>query len=104
MDDFDVILGADFVTKAKAGIFHHYNDILICGGKHSYFHKVDTFLVTLQEVEGEGQKVGHPHVLSLLNEFQDIMLDKLSAKLPPRRDIEHMIELLLGECPSARDP
>ncbi|CAA6670242.1 unnamed protein product [Spirodela intermedia] len=108
MDDFDVIFGADFATKAKARIFLHYNGILICGGKHSCFvqgpvqegvrpqtilamqlknelrHEADTFLITLQEVEGEGQKVGHPHVLSLLNKFQDIMPDKLPAKLPPR--------------------
>ncbi|CAA7406816.1 unnamed protein product [Spirodela intermedia] len=37
MDDFDVIVGANFVTKAKARIFLHYNGILICRGKHSYF-------------------------------------------------------------------
>ncbi|CAA6654884.1 unnamed protein product [Spirodela intermedia] len=80
MDDFDVILGTDFVTK----------------------HEADTFLVTLQEVEGEGQKVGHPQVLSLLNEFQDIMPDKLPTKLPPKRDIEHMIELLSRERPPTR--
>ncbi|CAA6661112.1 unnamed protein product [Spirodela intermedia] len=37
IDDFDVILGADFATKAKARIFLHCNGILICGGKHSCF-------------------------------------------------------------------
>ncbi|CAA7407297.1 unnamed protein product [Spirodela intermedia] len=108
IDDFDVILRANFTTIVKVRIFLHYNDILICGGEFSYFvqrtaqegarpqtisimqlknemwHEADMFLVTLQEVEGEGQKVRHPHVLSLLNEFQDIMLDKLPTKLPPR--------------------
>ncbi|CAA7403164.1 unnamed protein product [Spirodela intermedia] len=37
MNDFDVILGANFTTKVKARIFFHYNGILICGGKRFYF-------------------------------------------------------------------
>ncbi|CAA6672409.1 unnamed protein product [Spirodela intermedia] len=37
MDNFDVIFGANFATTAKAGIFLHYNDVLICRGKHSCF-------------------------------------------------------------------
>ncbi|CAA6667814.1 unnamed protein product [Spirodela intermedia] len=37
MDDFDIILGADFTIKAKIGIFLHYNDLIICGGDQSYF-------------------------------------------------------------------
>ena len=37
-----------------------------------------------------------PDVSSLLNEFSDVMLDELFDELPPLRNIQHAIDLVMG--------
>lgn len=41
----------------------------------------------------------HPQVSSILREFSFLMLEQLPMTLPPQREIEHSIELLLGQEP-----
>ena len=38
----------------------------------------------------------NPDLSGLLNEFKDISLDDLPARLPPLRDIQHAIDVILG--------
>ncbi|PON46576.1 hypothetical protein PanWU01x14_251080, partial [Parasponia andersonii] len=43
-------------------------------------------------------------VQAVLNEFQDVMSDALPKKLPPRREVDHEIELEPGRRPPAMTP
>lgn len=123
MGNFDVILGADFAVCAKVGIFMHYNGLIICKGDQPCFMqgspreatksqlisaiqlkatcgpKVDTFLVTLMEVEENpmASSITDPQVSLLIQEFKYVMPSKLPATLPLRHEIEHAIELLPKE-------
>ncbi|MFH3616992.1 hypothetical protein WDA40_19685 [Acinetobacter pittii] len=44
------------------------------------------------------------NVRSLLHEFSDVLSVELPNKLPPRRDVDHKIELIPGATPSAKAP
>lgn len=57
--------------------------------------KEPTFVAALKEDDrqiGEGAPIPKP-VEKVLEEFKDIMLTKLPKKLPPRREVDHAIEL-----------
>ena len=43
-------------------------------------------------------------VVSILKEFKDVMPAKLPKELPPRRPIDHKIELMLGTKAPAQAP
>ena len=43
-------------------------------------------------------------VVKILKEFRDVMLAKLPKELPPRRPIDHKIELMSGTKPLAQAP
>ncbi len=40
----------------------------------------------------------------ILNEFPDVMPEKLLDKLPPRRQVDHAIEVMLGVAPPVKAP
>ncbi|XP_055835195.1 uncharacterized protein LOC129903678 [Solanum dulcamara] len=64
----------------------------------------DTFLAALVEVK-PNVKVDAPEcVAHVLEDFKVVMPLKLLKILPPRRDIDHKIELLLGSIASAQAP
>ena len=47
--------------------------------------------------EGSKQGVDMPkEIRGILEEYQDIMPTKLPSNLPPRREVDHKIELELG--------
>ena len=39
-----------------------------------------------------------------MRSFEDVMPDQLSPRLPPKREVDHQIELLLGVKPLAKGP
>ena len=43
-------------------------------------------------------------VVPMLKRFEDMMLPELPKKLPPRRQTDHQIELVLGSRPPAQAP
>ncbi|KAL0437389.1 UNVERIFIED_CONTAM: RNA-directed DNA polymerase [Sesamum radiatum] len=43
-------------------------------------------------------------IKKLLKEFEDVMLEELPWKLPPKRAVDHEIELVSGTTPPARAP
>ena len=56
----------------------------------------ETYVAALIEIK-EGQYVEVPDlVVKILIEFRDVMPAELPKELPPRRPIDHNIELLLG--------
>ena len=66
--------------------------------------KEPTFLATLvteeDDVEGEIPSVVH----DLLRRYEDVMPDQLPKHLPPRRAVDHRIELVPGAKPPAHTP
>ena len=55
--------------------------------------------------EGEGAKEYIPStVQAMMKSFKDVMPDQLTQRLPPKREVDHQIELLPGAKPSAKGP
>ena len=68
--------------------------------------KDPTFLAALKKEEGQnggGANVPKP-VQEVLEEFKDVMPAELPKELPPRREIDHAIELEPGAKPPAFAP
>ncbi|KAK4384457.1 hypothetical protein Sango_3058500 [Sesamum angolense] len=82
LDDFDVILGMDFLLLANA-----MDSVQSAEKKNS-------LISTMQEVLDK--------VAEMLQEFKDVFPPELQKKLPPRRAIDDGIELELGARPPAQ--
>ena len=131
LDDFNLILGIDFFLKSKAALIPHLGGLMILEEKQPYFVPAvkgkaekhgkaemvsalqlkkglkrgqETYLAALVEIN-EGHDAEVPDfVAGILKEFRDIMPFELPKELPPRRPIDHKIELLPGAKPPAQVP
>ncbi|CAL8989416.1 unnamed protein product [Prunus brigantina] len=129
MDDYDVVLGMEFMDKVKAFPIPFYNTMCITQGgampcmvpvvrqqgeskllSAMQFSKAwkkgeATFLATVRidTVEKEVQPVPRA-VEAVLKEFADVMPKELPNTLPPRREVDHAIELEPGAKPPAKAP
>ncbi|KAL2223773.1 UNVERIFIED_CONTAM: Transposon Tf2-11 polyprotein [Sesamum indicum] len=127
MDDFKLILGLEFLRDTRTAVLPHADSLMMLGAKPCVIptlagrtgeknlsamqfekgHKQDeiSYLGTLcfeemEEVSGPtpgGSK-------ELLGESEDVMPDELPRKLPPKRAVDHEIELVPGTRPPARAP
>ncbi|KAH9657201.1 Endonuclease [Citrus sinensis] len=73
------------------------------------FKKDPSFLVSIRELNEEGNNGTSPsqvppRIQAVLNEYKDVMPPELSKKLPPRREVDHAIELEQGAKPPALAP
>ena len=64
----------------------------------------DTILAALVEVKPNVKMEVHDCVAELLKQYADVMPPELPKTLPPRRDIDHKIELLAGMVAPAQAP
>ncbi|XP_057985426.1 uncharacterized protein LOC110653506 [Hevea brasiliensis] len=127
MDDYSCVLGMDFMDRVKAIPIPFANSLCIVEEKGECtvplkrgksggstlsalqlakgVRKLDpTFLVALQAETSE-QSVIVPHeVQCVLAEFSDVMPKELPRELPPKRDVDHSIELLPGAKPPSGVP
>jgi len=60
--------------------------------------------VTTMEEDDRHQETTPPEATKLLKEFSDVFPKELPAELPPKRSIDHWIELTLGAEPPSRSP
>ncbi|XP_059437724.1 uncharacterized protein LOC132170646 [Corylus avellana] len=133
LDDFDIILGNEFFVLAEAAPMPFLRGMLIMDKAHPCYVKAIkeappphgsskdgalsamqlkhglrrgdvTYLAALREVKEESCVDAPEQVLSLLEEFEDVMPPELPKTLPPRRNVDHRIELLPGSTPPARAP
>ncbi|KAK3031398.1 hypothetical protein RJ639_037396 [Escallonia herrerae] len=127
MDDFKLILGLEFLRDTKTTVMPCTNYLAMLGSKPCVIPTISpragersisalllkkglkrdetTYLAMLrwdeiEEVSGPLPK----EVKVILNNFEDVMPDELPKKLPPRRAIDHEIELVPGTKPPARAP
>ena len=68
--------------------------------------KEPTFIATLKMNEGpeDGGKHAPKAIQKVLEEFKDVIPTELPKKLPPRREVDHAIELKPGAKPPAFTP
>nr|XP_028962225.1 uncharacterized protein LOC114826300 [Malus domestica] len=130
MDDYGVVIGLEFMDKVRAFPIPFYNIfcILVDGRQpclvplerqakkctqhlsaiqfaKSWKKGEATFLATLMLNEGEEKYGPLPkQVEDVLTEFADVMPKELPKKLPPRREVDHAIELEPGAKPSSKSP
>ncbi|KAL0328234.1 UNVERIFIED_CONTAM: Transposon Ty3-G Gag-Pol polyprotein [Sesamum calycinum] len=134
LDDFDVILGMDFMLLANAMVMPYLNGLFIVDPSSTCFvqgtylqdsvrstEKKDslmsamqvkaglrrgdqTYLAALIEIKPDVVQEVPNEVAELLQEFKDVFPPELPKKLPPRRAIDHAIELEPGTRPPAQAP
>ncbi|KAI5343302.1 hypothetical protein L3X38_011178 [Prunus dulcis] len=129
MDDNDVVLAMEFMDKVKAFPIPFYNTMCIAQGgtmpctvpvvkeqgetklfsamqfSESGKKGVPTFLATMKMdvVKKEVQPVPKA-VEAILKEFAMVMPKELPKTLPPRREVDHVLELEPGAKPPAKAP
>ncbi|XP_068669063.1 uncharacterized protein [Aristolochia californica] len=129
MDDFKVILGMDFLTTCKAfilpslgvvGILDEGGACMINGFKTNVTENVEsinalqlkrglkqgysTYLMASCEVKEDVAQAIPKEMTRVLNEFRDVMPKELPPCLPPRRGVDHKIELEPGVKPPSKAP
>ncbi|CAN6455079.1 unnamed protein product [Victoria cruziana] len=126
MDDFKMILGMELMCKAKMVPMPHLRTIGILDekapcmiqaqvarrdkGKALMLSAIqlkkglkrgdDTFLVAIRKVQGDAPGVVPEALAPVLKDFAAMMPAELPRRLPPRREVDHAIELV----PSAKPP
>lgn len=125
MDDFDVILGMNFLLEKKVIPIPNTHNLLIMGEKSCVVstkikqpseprllsalqfkkrlkHQEVTYvLVPLVKDEPKGEAIQR-EIKGVLKAYEDVMPPELLKALPPRRSIDHVIELLPGRKPPAK--
>ncbi|GJW18357.1 putative nucleotidyltransferase, ribonuclease H, partial [Tanacetum coccineum] len=122
MDDFKVVFGLEFLNKVRAFPMSFANSLCILdGGKtcmvstgrdaksgaktlsamqfKKRFNKSEPcyLAVTRLETDEGSSKNEVPKVIErVLEDFKDVMPKELPKKLPPRREVDHAIELEIG--------
>lgn len=130
LDDFDLILGLDFFVKAKTVAMLHLNGMMIMDEQQSCFVKVDAnmrgkdwmmlqsvaqvcsglkhgekvVIATLMEIKEDHIVEVSNCVAEVLDQYEDVIPTELPKTLPPKRNINHKIELESGARPPACAP
>ena len=131
LDDFDFILSNDFSQRTKVALLPHLNGLLIMDEKQSCFVvsiskppkrpsgektlsalKLEkglrkgehTYVAALIEIKPDKHIEVPDVVVPILRRFADVMPPELPKKLPPRRQMDHQIELVSGLRPPAQAP
>ncbi|GKV33019.1 hypothetical protein SLEP1_g41575 [Rubroshorea leprosula] len=126
MSDFKLVLGGEFIDQLLP--FTFTKDGCICFEDGTKSHKVplerlpagdrilsaiqvsrgikrgeETYLAAMKEYSTSSLDVPQ-EVQGMLREFEDVMPSELPKKLPPRREVDHAIELEPGSKPPAMGP
>ncbi|XP_074299190.1 uncharacterized protein LOC141630238 [Silene latifolia] len=128
MDDFKIVLGMDFLKQTPTFLAPHNGSLIMVGSKSCLVKAVEadrkqkgpllstmqlkrglqkgepTYLCTVSMKEDTLAECIEPQVEKVLEDNKDLMPDQLPMSLPPRRSVDHQIELLPGTRPLARGP
>ena len=126
MDDFDFILGNDFFQRAKVTLLPHLNRMFIMDETQPcYVHRLNkppkksskegtistlqvekglrngqlTYVIALIKIKPEEIVEVIDEIVSILQEYANMMPLELPKKFPLRRSTNHQIELLLRAKP-----
>ena len=131
LDDFDFILGNDFFQRAKVALLPHLNGLQIMDEKQPCFvaginklpkRPLGEKIMSGLQLEKGLRKGEHTYVAALIDSkpdkhvevqdvvvpmlkiFEDVRPPELPKKLPPRRQMDHQIELVLRLRPPTQAP
>ncbi|XP_028794242.1 uncharacterized protein LOC114749870 [Neltuma alba] len=129
MDDYPIVLGMEFMDKVKAVpipfantmcILEEGNPRLVPLERETQLRekqisamqlskgikkKQPTYLVALEEEAVASPTKNLPRCIEhVLEEFKDMMPPELPKRLPPKREVDHKIELVPGATPPAAVP
>ncbi|KAL5838445.1 hypothetical protein ACOSQ3_015614 [Xanthoceras sorbifolium] len=123
MDDFEVVLGMDFLEQVKVVPLPFLRSVAMLedtpciipasaksGSKTPHLSALQlkkglkkgevTYLAAVKHDEGGVPTEELPkEIKKVLKEYKDVMPVELPKKLPPRREVEHQIELATGQQP-----
>ena len=131
LDDFDLIIGVDFLLKAKVALIPHFGGLVVLKERQPCFVQAlrandggkvqpemlstiqlkkglkqgqDTYITALIKIK-DGYFVEVPNsIIKILKEFRNVILVELPKELPHQQPINQMIELLPGTKPSTQAP
>ncbi|XP_070015267.1 uncharacterized protein [Nicotiana sylvestris] len=109
---FDIILGQKFFRHCHTLIDPYLQRLLVmeregaCVVVKGIKKGEPTFVETIASLEEDKsfQDIVPPCIEKLLEENKDVMPEELPKHLPPRREVDHKIELELGAKPPAFSP
>lgn len=127
MDDYRMVLGMEFLDKVRPYSFEENDTMRITKGSTIHIIPLErnktesrilsamqldkglkrgemTFLATMKEETSPFQMKAPKEIQEVLEEFKDVMPPELPKKLPPRREVDHEIELEPGAKPPAMGP
>lgn len=127
MDDFQVIIGLEFMRQTMTAVMPHNNAMVMMGEKPCTIATMSTndegmFLSAMQVKRGvkrreltwvaalrleesmESERPLPKPVKKVLKQFANVMPAELPKQEPPRRGVDHEIELVAGAKPPARAP
>ena len=128
MDDYAIVLGIDFIDQVSDIPIPCANTMCILKKGHVRMVPLareaslqakqlsamqlskgvkkarPTFLVALKENEDIPMAQMPKEITNVLEEFKDVMPPELPKKLPPKREVDHKIELVPGASPPAAVP
>nr|GEV66146.1 retrotransposon protein, putative, Ty3-gypsy subclass [Tanacetum cinerariifolium] len=103
MYDFDIILGMDWLINHRATIVCHTKSVIFGDIDKPEFVYQDSQLVllaSLMDTSSDGPSLEtHP----IVRDFSDVFLEELPG-IPPEREVEFSIELILGTQPISKAP
>ncbi|KAG7979636.1 hypothetical protein I3843_05G140800 [Carya illinoinensis] len=126
MDDFNVVLGMEFLRQFNVVSLPHYNSVCILEGgpcmvptvskpnttqllsamqfKRGWKKGEVSYLASMEENEVKISSPPPKEIQKVLSDYEDVMPPKLPKQLPPRREVDHQIELEPGAKPPAKAP
>lgn len=128
MDDYPVVFGMEFMDQVKAipipfantmCILEEGNTSMVPLSREVSFQSKQlsalqctrgikkgqpTFLATLKEEEDSSNLELPMEISQVLEEFKDVMPPSLPKELPPKREVDHKIELVPGATPPSAVP
>ncbi|XP_031278002.1 uncharacterized protein LOC116136436 [Pistacia vera] len=130
LDDFNLVLGMEFLRQFNAVPLPRYNSMCILKGvpcmvptvskvapsnqlsamqiEKGLKRKEETFLTMVHELEDEGgvdtMEPVPGEISKVLEEYKDVMPSELPKCLPPRREVDHKTKLEPGAKPPAKAP
>ncbi len=99
----DCVLGMEFITRNNVLTEGHNRVGKKCVGSYDML----CVMQVLDEYEPKeaANLVTSPNCIKqVLDEFSDVMLEDLPEDLPPRRQVDHVIKVMLGVTPPAKAP
>ncbi|GMQ12089.1 hypothetical protein CsSME_00054546 [Camellia sinensis var. sinensis] len=127
MDDFNIVLGMEFLRQFNVVPLPRYNSMCILEGgpcmvstvarassdkkvlsamqvKKGFKKGEATYLAILQGEGGESKMEPPKEIGKVLEEYKDVMPPELPKRLPPRREVDHKIEMEPGAKAPAMAP